>query len=1610
MKRIQGSVLMALAATVFVVLGAHALDKEDGVYVINDGADLNAFAKIVNGGERDASCRLTTDIDYTAYNDLIGDGGVVFVGHFDGQGHKVFIDTHTDSSLPGGLFGKGSAGAKIENLWLEGTLTASGRRASGLIREGDGVFINNCVIKVDIVSTYTGAQGDLASGGVIGWCSGNNTLKNVIYEGTITNEVFDNCRVGGLVGWVDDPGTVVENCLAIMEINLPLSGDFKCNSLVRTDDNCTTVTNSYYVNFWNAGIEGASQVTAEQVKSGEVCYLLNGDQTTLRFWQTIGQDEFPVPMENGHEQVFLKNGKYVNSDAEMIGTAAELSAFAKRVNGGENNLSARLTADIDYTGYNDLIGDGVAYVGTFDGLGHKVTIDTHTNSSVPGGLFGKGSAGARILNLWLDGTLTASGRRASGLIREGDGVYISNCLVTVDIVSTYDGGQGDLAGGGIIGWCSGNNTLKNVAYKGKVTNDVCTDACVGGLVGWVDDPGTVVENGLAIMEVSIPATTTKKCNALVRGHLGEYTISNSYYVNPLDAQPEGTVQVTEEQLASGEVAFRLNGNQTAVGFWQTIGEDPYPVPVERDHKTVYGKGDIHCNGQPYDGGSYSFSNTPPNQIDSHEFVDGICVICGAESESADLSQDADGYYLIADANQLAKAIAMVNEGNLDMSFRLTDDIDFTDAKYVTTTFNGLGGTFDGQNHAITLATNKAGASLFGGLSGTVKNLVIRGEIITSGQFAGALSGLSGSCDIENVVVEADIVSTYDGHNGEIHLGGFIGRVAGDGVATLVNCVFSGNIIQNDDACIDRTGGFVGDSRGSFTLRNCLMAGDFHITGGVNLSLFANGGTKTNCFYLKEIEGVSTDAGTKAGDDIRTGKLCYQLNGGAYDNPVWRQTIGEDEIPYPIATEEHGIVYYLPISDRYMDVHDDESMHDFIEVLCEEENEWVYSVQASTDITSTYEEYVNVVAGSTTLEYFYAAYKRMREYRVNLEESERAYADYNALAQEALAFLKENAMEGEDVNVLKSYLTETQDPDDTFKNGSYPYVMENAELSTADIRAEREFLAALYRVVVATAAKAGTDVTVLLTNADLADGSTGWQGKAGSYFDQNSGIMPVAEAWRTNCDMYQELTGLANGVYELDINAFYRPSGHDEGFFYGAQVYANDNLVPVMIVQEDPIAFEKAVDMENCYIANAGSYPYDVIFNDFFFYPNSYTGATYAFHGGRYVNRILAVVTDGTLKVGIRNLGTGFDYDWLVFGGAKLTYRGSLEEAGDAMMDVLIGQCARALTATMYGTNVGDEYYLYPNYSAELRKHLEELRQNTIGINRPLEPAEAYAYIEDFSKTFAELYDCKRAYIYLQQQILAMTNMAENYSEAGILNQDDYNAFMKTINTAAVGYQNGSFSAQEAWDFSLGTITTTAGEALITDAKQLSSNASDQAEGQHIEYLVDNNAETFWHTDWHNQVSDPLHYVQVKLNANFAGDVTLYLLRRNSANDHPTKMKISGSLDGKEFEELGEVFLPFKGVGTPVAAGPVAISEDKPVRYLRVAATDTGNADNPDGGTFRTFWHTAELQLFGQWATGISAPLLLEESGDMPIYNTMGQRLNVPIKGINIIGGKKVWIK
>ncbi len=159
-------------------------------------------------------------------------------------------------------------------------------------------------------------------------------------------------------------------------------------------------------------------------------------------------------------------------------------------------------------------------------------------------------------------------------------------------------------------------------------------------------------------------------------------------------------------------------------------------------------------------------------------------------------------------------------------------------------------------------------------------------------------------------------------------------------------------------------------------------------------------------------------------------------------------------------------------------------------------------------------------------------------------------------------------------------------------------------------------------------------------------------------------------------------------------------------------------------------------------------------------------------------------------------------------------------------------------------------------------------------------------------------------------------------------------------------------------FSIGSFAQTAsplvaslGDPLITDAAQLSSNASDADEGQHIEYLIDGDQNTFWHSDWHGKVTDP-HYIQVQLNAPISdGYVVMYIQRRNTANDHLAQAKLSASADGETWEDLAEFKLGNATASAEVVTDPIAIS--KSYSYLRV----TNMATSP------IFFHAAEFELY-----------------------------------------------
>lgn len=287
-----------------------ALEKDGEIYLISTANDLIEFAKQVNNGEAFdiygyADAKLTADIDLRGHESefpLIGTVEHQYKGTFDGQQHTITYNL-VSTAESCGLFAH--LGGTVRNLYLDGTLRVNHNYAGSIA--GTAYFpaiIEQCHSRVKII-----ADGGDYIGGLVGHATGFEgppyiRVTNCIYSGHIMGFVF---HFAGIVAWAN-VSTVVKNCLMTAPIDTDvtqMSGHVIADGSRRsTTDNITYagIVNCYFVYpYGTPEPYGATQVTMEQVESGEVCCLLNWDENIYNaashltiFRQNLGEDKFPV--------------------------------------------------------------------------------------------------------------------------------------------------------------------------------------------------------------------------------------------------------------------------------------------------------------------------------------------------------------------------------------------------------------------------------------------------------------------------------------------------------------------------------------------------------------------------------------------------------------------------------------------------------------------------------------------------------------------------------------------------------------------------------------------------------------------------------------------------------------------------------------------------------------------------------------------------------------------------------------------------------------------------------------------------------------------------------------------------------------------------------------------------------------------------------------------------------------------------------------------------------------------------------------------------------------------------------------------------------------------
>ena len=271
--------LMLLASTV-----AWAQIPTVKVYQIGTAEELKAFADAVNNGENYAHGILTADIDYGTENTMIGRDGMDFQGCLDGQGHTITINM-TGSADGQALCRNLGVNGRVQNLVIKGTITTAFKYAAAVAAWSSGTVTN---VKSEL-TVNSSISGDGTHAGIVAVPGAGSLVANCMAIFTIDGPQTNNC--GGIVGWASDR-CIVENCLAIN--NFTLSGLDGSASISRNAGSMLKAYNNYYLNATGDGA-GGTQVSAEDLASGKVCFLLNHDQRNIQWTQTIGTDPYPVP-------------------------------------------------------------------------------------------------------------------------------------------------------------------------------------------------------------------------------------------------------------------------------------------------------------------------------------------------------------------------------------------------------------------------------------------------------------------------------------------------------------------------------------------------------------------------------------------------------------------------------------------------------------------------------------------------------------------------------------------------------------------------------------------------------------------------------------------------------------------------------------------------------------------------------------------------------------------------------------------------------------------------------------------------------------------------------------------------------------------------------------------------------------------------------------------------------------------------------------------------------------------------------------------------------------------------------------------------------------------
>ncbi len=827
----------------------------------------------------------------------------------------------TTSSYAGGVTGYVNySTAQITNCYNVGTVTSNGY-ASGIAGNKFGVTAYNYALSGTAPECYGGsfATAEEFANGLVAYGLNGKTSENVVWFQTIGTDslpVWDTthavvyatapCDVicsntpGGVkehatcnaLGQCPDCGKYLATPLFVATAgiadSLGLSGDYVGFYAI---ENAAQLY--WFANEVNGGATNAKAVLLDNIVVNDDVLTadgsLNGDgSSSFAVWTPIGNNnrQYAGTFDgNGH----TISGLYFNDEyADYVGlfgyvsypTIKNVSIEDSYIEGrqyvagiaGYIYSSAQISnchnAATVYSAYNS-----ENYVGGIAGNieSSSAVIDSCTNAgfisaygSYVGGICGRVGYGT-VKNSYNTGKIYSNSYNSTSSNAYVGGIagYINNSASIRNSYNTADVEAKGYYAGGIVGYMSNSsNQITNCYNLGNVK----AYGYAGGICGY-QNYGTITKN------YNIGIVTANSNVGGICGYRYSGTVSTNYVLKGTASSSNGGTFVSAAELASGKVAYWLNGSVSGGTTWfQTLGEDARPL-FDATHAKVYTS--APC---PYSNDTTGVREHSFNEI-------GLCSVCGSGTQPSLV----DGWYEIDNAGKLYWFAQTVNAyaDSASIKGRLTADIVVNDSVLNTNgslkgspefEWTPIGsssitykGTFDGQGHTISgLYFNNTNTTYVG------------------------LFGYTNNATISNV----GLVDSYINANQQV--GGIVGRMSGN--TQIANCYSRATVNSGS-----YSGGLCGYLE-SGTISNSYFAGTLLSSGSYIYGISGyNAGTIAKCYVLTGSASLAnTGASFRTAAEFASGSVAHLLNDTVDGGSLWRQTLSIDA--FPVLDTASGKVY------------------------------------------------------------------------------------------------------------------------------------------------------------------------------------------------------------------------------------------------------------------------------------------------------------------------------------------------------------------------------------------------------------------------------------------------------------------------------------------------------------------------------------------------------------------------------------------------------------------------------------------------------------------------------------------------------------------------------